>query len=486
LNYIGSKYSLLSKIESTLDGFGVPAQGVAFDAFSGTGAVAQFLKARGHTVYANDWQQYSYVTNRAFLMLDRIPTFRKLLEDQHWGPRIRSTQNAADAPVFSILARSSERKCGVFAYVAAYLGNLEGRRGSFFEEYCEGGLAGRSYYSEENGLRIQEIRDCIEEWFSVRLIDELEHSWLVAAVIESADRVANTASVYAAYLKHIKRSAQKPMRILSPEPIGSSISSQNHRVFRGDVLEILARHSDEKHVLTYIDPPYNHRQYASYYHILETISRWDLGSFTPRLKTGLREKTENLSPFCMKTRAYAAFDDLFGLVKSKNLLFSYSNEGVLSEDELRELFEAHFEELNFEKVNYQRFRADKDGVNRNYSGDTTSEFLILARGKKKRTQPVVVSKSRSRQGPSSGPGGWGSVSRSRGQVIETQNSQPTFPYYKVQIFDESLISWKDEKPQFQSIQEAEDCFKASRLANKQTRIMIVEARDKRRELARVD
>jgi adenine-specific DNA-methyltransferase len=382
MNYIGSKYSLLGEIEAALDDSGVPSQGIAFDAFSGTGAVAQFLKYRGHIVYANDWQHYSYVTNRAFLLLDALPTFPELLDPGRVCVQTEMTEGSGKAPVFSIWSRRSQLKCGRFAEVISHLNRLSGKRGSFYEAYCEGGSGGRTYFSSENGLKIQAIRDCIEEWHIANWIDGLEHSWLVASLVESADRVANTASVYAAFLKHIKKSAQKPLKLLVPDPRPSSGLSGPHQVFQEDVLTALAEHSHEEHVITYIDPPYNHRQYASYYHILETISRWDLDAFTPRLKTGLREKMENLSPFCMKSRAYGAFDKLFSLIKSDYTLFSYNNEGVLSEGELESLFEAHFGCVNFKKINYQRFRADNDSESRNYKSDTTHEFLVLARDKK--------------------------------------------------------------------------------------------------------
>jgi adenine-specific DNA-methyltransferase len=473
MNYIGSKYSLLDEISGSLESFGVPPTGVAFDAFAGTGVVSQFLKSRGHVVYANDWQHYSYVTNRAFLLLDELPGFRKLLGHDRWGIVIGETADHA-VPLFSI-SRQGQERSGDFAQVIAYLDQLPGRKGDFYEAYCEGGEAGRTYYSCENGLRIQAVRDCIEQWLYEGLIDDLEHSWLVASLVESADRVANTASVYAAFLKHIKKSAHKPLRLLALEPIRPPYPAVGHQVFRGDVLDVLANHSNSDQVLTYVDPPYNHRQYASYYHILETISRWDLGAFEPRLKTGLRGKTENLSPFCSKRGAYQAFDKLLNLVKSNVLLFSYNNEGVLGEAELIGLIEAHFGTVDVRKVAYQRFRADNDSKNRRYKANSTQEFLILASGKRKLPQQRIAVADVIGRGNKNPIGKGKKTTQQKGLGDE-------YPYYKVQVFHEHYLAWKDEKSQHGSIAEATESMRSKRLANKQTRILVVEGLDKRREL----
>ncbi len=330
MNYIGSKHSLIGEIETILKENGVAAEGVALDLFSGTGAVAKAFKKMGFVTYANDWQFYSFVTTHSFIGLNAVP------------------DNGMEA--------------------LRLLDRLPGKEGEFFHEFCEGGQAGRQYFSKENGLRIQSIRDQIDAW----VIAESDKHWLVACLIESADRVANTASVYGAYLKHIKKSAQKPMRLVPIEPIPSK---HQHRAFCLDAKQMLQQFNQTKIKLTYIDPPYNHRQYSGNYHILETIARWDLDRFKPRGVTGLRHSKELQSPYCRRSKAFGAFQELLARVNSEYVLFSYNNEGLLSEQELVSLLPG----ASFKKIPYQRFRADNDGENRNYKKNSTEEFLILVR-----------------------------------------------------------------------------------------------------------
>lgn len=352
MNYIGSKYSLLPEIRRVLDKNNVPVDGVALDLFAGTGVVARFLKDRGYVVYANDWQYYSYLTCVAFIEHNDLPAFQSL----QFG------------------------NCGEkAAYALSYLSQLPGKTGMFYDAYCEGGIANRQYFSRENGLKIQAIRDQIEAWSNEGSITAAEEGWLVTSLMEGADKVANTASVYGAYLKHIKQTARKPLQLNMQMPVSSSYDVSLHRAFCTDSIALLNKLSREKLRLVYIDPPYNSRQYNANYHILETIARWDLSDFEPRGITGLRRVKENKSDYCSKTKAAAAFRRLFGSINAEYILFSYNNEGLLSKDEINSLFHDYCSNIRFEEIPYKRFRADNDGKNRVYKGDDTVEYLVLGR-----------------------------------------------------------------------------------------------------------
>jgi adenine-specific DNA-methyltransferase len=228
-------------------------------------------------------------------------------------------------------------------------------------------------------LKIQAIRDKIEGWFKTGLIDKKEKIWLIACLLESADRAANTASVYGAYLKKIKKSAQKPVELIGIKSIGSDYKPGLHKVYCEDALSLLSGLKNKKILLTYIDPPYNHRQYSANYHILETIAKWDINSFTPRGVTGLRDSRELNSDFCIRSKAEKAFDRLFSLLTSKYVIMSYNNEGLMNEKQIRGLFKKYCLDFKFRKIEYQRYRADLDHEQRNYKADKTFEYLVIGR-----------------------------------------------------------------------------------------------------------
>lgn len=380
MNYIGSKFSLLPNIERVLDTSGVPNSGIALDLFAGTGVVAQSLKKRGHITYANDWQYYSYLTCAAYLEHNELPEFPGLLGDEHWGPRISSCEVVPRGlPVCCIGAAGPSVYDSVAARVLSCLSRLPGEPGGFCEAYCEGGSGGRQYFSRGNGFRIQAIRDQVEAWSQDRLISPAERAWLVSSLLEGADRVANTASVYGAYLKHVKKSAQKPLQLCIPVPVPSPHGSACHRAFCMDSERLLRELESTRLRLVYIDPPYNSRQYNANYHILETIARWDLDRFEPRGVTGLRGSAENRSRYCLKRQVLDGFRRLLGLMSAEFVLFSYSDEGLVPRQELEAMFRDGCSEVRFEEIPYKRFRADSDGENRAYKGDSTVEYLILGR-----------------------------------------------------------------------------------------------------------
>ncbi len=170
-------------------------------------------------------------------------------------------------------------------------------------------------------MRCDAIRQKIENWKEQNLISYDEYYFLIASLVESIDKYANTASVYGAFLKKLKKTAQNSL-ILKPAEL--IINDQDHEVFNEDINEVAGKVKGD---ILYLDPPYNHRQYATNYHILETIAKYD----NPKIhgKTGLREYQNQKSLYCSRTQAKKAFNDLILKAKAKYIFLSYNNEGLM-------------------------------------------------------------------------------------------------------------------------------------------------------------
>jgi hypothetical protein len=138
------------------------------------------------------------------------------------------------------------------------------------------------YFTPENAARIDHIRSRIEEWHRADRIDRDLYHLLLAALIEAADRVANTTGVYAAFVKSWQPNARRRLRLQLPE-----IHEGNG--CRAEQADALALVPDlEPFDLLYLDPPYNNRQYPGYYHIPELLAMgWFDGEPELRGKTGL-------------------------------------------------------------------------------------------------------------------------------------------------------------------------------------------------------
>lgn len=328
MNYIGSKHKLSSFLLTSIkEVVGTNLSQLIFcDLFAGTGIVGRNFKPLVKQVIANDIEYYSYVLNRNYIGNHKNFNYQKKIE---------------------------------------ILNNLEGVKGFIFENYAENGSAGRLYFSEKNGKKIDAIRLQIEHWKQTKKISKNAYFFYLASLIESADKVANTASVYGAYLKKIKKSAQKTL-LIEPAIFETTINSQ--KVYNTNSNELIKKIKGD---ILYLDPPYNARQYGSNYHLLNTIAKYDV--FSPVGKTGLRNYFK--SSYCKKNEVLKSFEDLIKMANFNYIFLSYNNEGLMSENEIKNIM-AKYGKYSLKTTKYQRFKADKT-KNRNHKATETVEFLHI-------------------------------------------------------------------------------------------------------------
>lgn len=328
MNYIGSKYKLSNWIkEEIVKTVGNLEERVFCDLFAGTGIVGRVFKKDVKKVITNDIELYSYVLNRNYIKNHKPLKRAKELVDS--------------------------------------LNSLDGIDGFIYKNYCLGSGSGRQYFSDENGRKIDAIRSKIEEWFKGGEIDENEYYFLLASLIESADKVANTASVYGAFLKHLKKSAGKSLVL---EAAYFEVNDNEHEVFRDDANELIKNIDGD---ILYLDPPYNHRQYGANYHLLNTIAEYK--PFIPKGKSGLREYFK--SSYCRKNEVCESFEELIKNAKFRYIFLSYNNEGLMSREKIEEIM-SRYGKYDLVKKEYQRFKADKD-QNRVHKADKTFEYLHI-------------------------------------------------------------------------------------------------------------
>lgn len=325
MNYIGSKYKLAKFIKSSIDRAVGTAKGkVVCDIFAGTGAVGRCFKPDSKKIIANDVEYYSYVLNKHYIGNHvEIDCLQKLHE----------------------------------------LNRLPGENGFIYHNYCLGGGSGRQYFSDENGQRIDAIRNQLEKWKSEGVIKEKLYYLLLTSLLEAADTVANTASVYGAFLKDLKKTAQKNLKLEIPNYV---LNDADHEVFNKDANNLIRRIEGD---ILYLDPPYNHRQYGANYHLLNTIAKYD--DFIPSGKTGLRDYER--SAWCIKSKVAGVFEDLIKDAKFKHIFLSYNNEGLMGIDDVRQIM-SRYGKYDLIQTDYQRFKADKTDA-RNHKANSTIEYL---------------------------------------------------------------------------------------------------------------
>ena len=332
--YIGSKARIADDIIAYL---GKPASTEArfIDGFSGTGIVAAKAADIGWTIVINDMMKNAVVMSEARLLAE------------------------CDVPFI---------KVGGYGKALDALNALEGCEGFIWREYSPAskGLCGieRKYFTEQNAKKIDAITQKVHEWRKEGIITHKEFSLLMANIITATNNVANIAGTYGCFLSKWSAAALNSIELaasaLRAEPV-------QYTAHNSDVFDVQSSYKD----IVYLDPPYTKRQYASYYHIHETIVCGD----EPVVEgtSGLRPWKDKASVFCYKLKALDALVQLITNQKAHRVLLSYSDEGHVKLDELKERLSLHGTVKVISLGSIGRYRPNKVAVENNAN---VCEYLI--------------------------------------------------------------------------------------------------------------
>jgi len=345
--YIGSKYKLLSEINNVLKKENVRGN-TFFDVFSGSAVVGRYFKNR-FSIISNDVLYFSYVLQNGLIVINDIPSFSNLKINK----------------IF-LSINSKER----IHQILDYLNNLKGIKGFIYNHYTPAskdidGIE-RMYFQIPNGMKIDAVRTKIEEWFIDGYINKNEYYYLLTSLLFAVQKVSNVSGKYDSFCKFWDPRAYKPLTLKYVDIIPSKF---NHIAYNDDIFNLLDKITCD---IAYIDPPYNSRQYITIYHILETIARYD----NPKIKgiTGTRGNDDKeKSLFCSKRESYNAFSKLIANLKAKYIIVSYNNEGILSKEQINEIFENNkIKEIKLYEIPYRRFKS-----NNNTDNNKVLEYIFI-------------------------------------------------------------------------------------------------------------
>ena len=407
MRLIGNKTKLLGEIEGLLFDQGIEG-GTLIDIFAGTSSVGRHFKRLGYKVLSNDFLPSCYAQAVASVEVSRLPSYRKftsrhrdVLKSEKFVAGMHVQRGILDSAVAAEDSRRASRRLPL-ARAVHYLNTcVEPVEGLVYRNYCPGGGADRRYFTDDNGRRIDGILGFLREGYREELFTRGELYLLLSALIDAADRVANISGTYGAYLKSWQVSAKKPLRVSSPEVIESS---QRNRAYSEDANSLVGRLKGD---VLYIDPPYNQRQYAANYHVLDILAEYhlcdDLGEFEASLygKTGLRPYGHLKSVYCVRKGrrrmkasngagavgdVFSAMLDLVLSTKAASVVISYNEEGLLTRDEIGVILarftgsRAYDFDGGFREISYKRFRSDRD---RRESAEAASRSYKVLDGRQK-------------------------------------------------------------------------------------------------------
>ncbi len=324
MRYLGSKDRLLPIIQSLLYEKGLLNPSFRFfDAFCGTGSVANSLK-NVFNVIINDSMRWSVLYAKGRI-IGKSCTFKNL----GFNP---------------------------FQYFSEHQ-DIE--KGFFYNNYSPGG-SDRMYFIAENAGRIDYIRSTIEQWKLNGRISDNEFAYLIYCLIEGISSVSNTAGVYGAFLKHWDPRSQNKIQFT---PISENlfddvdpeyqIETHNSRIE-----DIISQINCD---ILYIDPPYTQNQYGTQYHILETLVLNDNPTISKI--TGSRPVSPMKSLWSKDIHSHVLFDYVVATTNAKYVILSYNNDGFLSKEFIEAILKRYGKvdtykciEINYKKYNNSKCR----------------------------------------------------------------------------------------------------------------------------------
>ncbi len=315
--YIGNKHKLIEWIFSIIN---KECNGNSFaDIFAGTGVVSAVATKHFAKVLLNDFLHSNYAAYRAFF------------GNEAWDK----------AKIDNIIK----------GYNNIYGDDLE-------DNYFSRNFGGK-FFSRNSAKIIGFIRENIEE--NKKNLTEREYYMLVASLLYAADKIANTVGHFDAYFK--KEFINDSFFMKPIDPI-DPIDTQDISIFQEDTNDLAKKIKAD---VVYVDPPYNSRQYSRFYHVLETLTKWD----KPKLfGVALKPEPENMSDYC-RNKARDKFAELVRDLDAKYLVVSYNNtydsksnssRNKITLREIEQILQKKGPTKVFEK-NYRHFNAGNTNFN---------------------------------------------------------------------------------------------------------------------------
>jgi adenine-specific DNA-methyltransferase len=319
LTCIGNKRKLVPHIKAIVDEVATMLGKSKLrlgDAFAGSTVVSRELACSAEALWSNDLESYSFLMAQCYLV---TPT----REDQI---RIQTHINAMNH-----LAERGPWREGIVCKLYAPKVTTDIQDGE------------RCFYTRENALILDTLRAYIAE-----KVEPALRSYCLAPLLVKASIHTNTAGVFKGFYKKNGKGCfggagenaleriLKPIRVEMPiwPPVTGRLEVT---CSQKDVLDFVAGLPTDIDLL-YLDPPYNQHPYGSNYFLLNVIASNKEPSALSKV-SGIPTDW-NKSAFNSHEAAKVAMQTLLteGLKKSKYLLLSYNNEGILTPADWTELF----------------------------------------------------------------------------------------------------------------------------------------------------
>lgn len=326
------------------------------DIFSGSVAVAFELKKQGYRVACNDINLFSYFYGKHLIEQCSIPAIQ--LEDfietadadkYKAEAELRCNDLSLNTDGFLFLnSKKNKEQYLKLLTLLLYLQNISKSQISkkfqnsfIYDTYTEEGnnskfvsLRGtggsRKFFTPENGKKIDNILNKIREWkLNGLLNDGYLYYTLICTLIDSVEKVSNTQGTYHDFPRDVYDSRALQKLTLRPPGFDGIIAKKLKHIIGKEEDSLLFIQRVPKHKVLYLDPPYNFRQYTSYYFLPNILCRYceieNLEDYFSKVNyvRGQNMEDDFTSTFCKKSQFIDSVRNLITSASCDHVLLSY-------------------------------------------------------------------------------------------------------------------------------------------------------------------
>ncbi len=324
IRYMGNKNRLLDFIIPEIRKIAKRSD-IICDLMSGTGAIAYALKDK-YTVYTNDIQYYSYIIDKAIIENNKITV---------------------------------DKNIAILDLQEHFFKNQSKKIYHFFEDNFTD-----TYFSGPQCCEIDSIRYAIDQ-----IKDEYKKDLYLTALMYAMSKCESTSGHFAQYLpKDHKRlvelrtkSIWEEMLVKCDDFSSLVMSKFENKAFNMDYKDLFQKEEFKKVSCVYIDTPYTGEQYSRFYHVLETVTKYD----NPKLEFKAKYRTDRfMSNFSLRSTVKQEFKEMLSFLSKENkkVVLSYSTKGLISIDELEFIFSKTFKHYKLIEKDYQHSTQGKGTI----------------------------------------------------------------------------------------------------------------------------
>lgn len=344
ISYMGTKRELAPTVAEVVQS---AQDGPMLDAFSGMCSVGEAV-GQARPVWINDIQAFAYevgtaMFTSAYPSLTSADISDRLFYhyDTHFS-RLRSVfvdalleeEALLQAPEFCDFVE--RYRCFKHSLNLSLTGSRKPEYSLFSTTYSD------SFFGLGQAMELDSIRFSAFKAYSEGFLNADQHRWALIALGRAMLRVSNSTGHFAQFLKPKEGSFRVFLRqrrrsiwlefltaIEGLRPVGTASWRQDNRSFNRDSVSLIRSFGKRKirPSVIYADPPYTDDQYSRYYHLLETLVKYD---YPPVTGAGLYRPDRFRTPFSVKSLAPTAIMGIIGAAASigADLVLSYPTNGL--------------------------------------------------------------------------------------------------------------------------------------------------------------